>query len=466
MPLERSSGWDVVVVGAGPAGLSAALTVAHLGSSRVLVIDQGAGFDDRVAAGRREGNYLEGFGGAGLFSDGKLCMSLDVGGHLETTLSSTEKERLLGVVKSFVSSVLPAPWAGVPARVTESVQRSATVGLALRYYPVVHIGTDRCVDVLAALRAKIDALGIEMASGARLIDVRREPGGFSLVVEQVSSQKTVRAGSLVLAVGKVGAAFQRSWLHRLDIALEPSKLYVGVRVETASFVLAPLFAMTKDPKLSLVFDDGTKIKTHCASQGGQILRLLYDGLPLAGGHNYRQRVNERSGFAVLWDGSTIGEGQDPYSFARQIMQQVASDSGGALVAEMLPDLLSGVASPREPTCRCSTDEFVVGDLRRYLPAAFFPKFTEFVSRIERLTPGLVSDETMVFAPAIEWWMERVQTAPDMRTTAPGLFVCGDGGGWTQGIVQAAATGILAGESIAQRRLDPAHLCRIVSPSPA
>src|ERR1700677_4606803 len=88
--------FDVVIVGAGPAGLVTAAILSFWSAKRVLVLEKGDEIEAREALGERA--WVEGVGGAGLYSDGKLCMSLDVGGHLREELPAGEKSRLLGVL--------------------------------------------------------------------------------------------------------------------------------------------------------------------------------------------------------------------------------------------------------------------------------------------------------------------------------------------------------------------------------
>src|SRR5437870_10543656 len=104
--------WDALVVGAGPAGMFASLGLV-VGGARTLLVDAGPDADvrRRLPLGqvhRRGGevDYESGVGGAGLFSDGKLCLSLDVGGHLEARLSARERGRLLTELEEVFGALL------------------------------------------------------------------------------------------------------------------------------------------------------------------------------------------------------------------------------------------------------------------------------------------------------------------------------------------------------------------------
>jgi len=99
------SAFDVVVVGAGPAGIFAALELMKNGDLRVALVERGADLEERLAM--RQGRLraqedsnpmLEGFGGAGAFCDGKLTITSHVGGHLAELLGTERAEELLSEV--------------------------------------------------------------------------------------------------------------------------------------------------------------------------------------------------------------------------------------------------------------------------------------------------------------------------------------------------------------------------------
>jgi uncharacterized protein len=449
--------WDALVVGAGPAGMLAALALGVDGA-RTLLVDAGPDAHERrrvPLGGLRDddggADYESGIGGAGLFSDGKLCLSLDVGGHLEESLDADERADLLAELTSVFESLLDG--AARPAEPSELDRLSAdagAVGLRFKYYPVLHVGTDRCRDVILRLRDLLATAGVEIRAHTTLVRLDVEPESrdkLALVRHPDGSEGIVRAANVVLALGKVGAARQSELCSRLGIALETQPFYAGVRFETSAETLAPLFSVTKDPKYSLTFDDGTKIKTHCASENGEVIALRYEGLPLAGGHNYSDERTGRSGFSLLWDGFETGP--DAYATALGLMRRANSLSQGSLLAQRVLDYERGRPShPAElEALPLSCRDVAAGDVRDVLPAEYFRRVDLFLDRLERLVPRLRDDEAVFYAPAIEWWMKRVAVDEHMATSVPGLYACGDGSGWSQGIVHAAATGLLAATGI-------------------
>lgn len=449
------SPYEVLIVGAGPGGLFAALSCAAAGMRRVLVIDGGPDVEERRRPGARSlwdkgprPEYERGVGGAGLFSDGKLCLSLGVGGHLDDVLGATAREELEAEVEAVLLSLVEGPVERREANgsVADADAAAQAAGLAFKYYPVAHIGTERCTDVIRNLRALLVAAGIEIRARRELValELGCQAEKLAELAAPDGSRELVEARNVVLALGKVGAPREAALCAALGVELGDQRLYGGLRFEAPAAAVKPLFGLTKDPKYSLSFPDGTKIKTHCATDHGEVLTLRYSDLPLAGGHSYSGARTDRSGFSILWDG--IDPGESSYETALAMMRRAAQRTHGQLTVQRLADLRTAVASqpadlaPIPLTCR----EAVPGDLRKVLPHRYFERLDAFLKRLTRLAPELTGPHAVAYGPAFEWWMKRIAVSgPDMRTVVPGLSVCGDGSGWSQGIAHAAATGLLA-----------------------
>ena len=157
---------------------------------------------------------------------------------------------------------------------------------------------------------------------------------------------------------------------------------------------------------------------------------------------------------MLWDGVRWAE--DSYRAAMKLMAAIGGYTGGGLLVQRLSDYRRGVASSEasmrgialsNPACK-------PGDVRRFLPAEYFERMDAFLERLTRLAPGILCEDSVLFAPSIEWWMRRVEVrGRHLETSCPGIYVCGDGSGWSQGIVHSAATGLLVAEGISGRAIN-------------
>lgn len=440
--------WDVLIVGSGPAGLFAALSLAKSGMNRILLIDSGD--DIRARAQRRETNpsgtdLVRGVGGAGLFSDGKLCLSLDVGGALSNLLSGAERSELLSDIESVFDRLLPGCIAD--AKREKPLDAVGTSPLEFKYYPVAHIGTDRCADIIKSLRAELCRMGVTIVAKCTLTELRRSLSGFRATTDN-SRYPDIHARRVVLACGKYGSEFQARTCKRLGVAAKRVPLYLGVRFETDASGIENLFHGHKDPKFSLLLPDGSKVKTHCATNNGAVVELDYDGVKLAGGHNYSQYRTGRSGFGILWNGYSTGD--HPRAAADAVLRPMNARAENHIMVQRLSDFFNEVPSTELSLrgVKLTNTNATPGNVRAHLPANCSNAIHRLLNEIARVSPGALDDSGVLYGPAVEWWMERIDVESKyLETSCDGLFVCGDGSGWSQGIVHAAATGLLAAEGV-------------------
>lgn len=441
---------DVLVVGAGPAGLAAAWRIRQRSQLRVFLIDAGDDIYHRLA--RRQSrsadqdHLVSGVGGAGLFSDGKLCLSLDVGGDLPAQVSTRQKRVLLSQVKALMQGALCSKTQH-PVHGNFEPSMTSLGDLQHLDYPVLHIGTDRAGEQIRHLCNELRRAGVTLMPRCRLLDIERNRLNFRAAVEKDGELTSIQSRFVVLALGKVGAAVQAELCRGMQINIAPQPMDIGVRLETDANSVSDVFRRGGDQKFKMFFSDKSRIKTHCVAAGGDILRLSYNGLPLAGGHSFSDAGGGRTSFSLLWNG--IRSNTHSYDEAARIMRRVADVSGGKLLVQTLHDYRRGIASSVADVARCrmSLQDWTAGDLRSVLPTEYFHRLDAFLDELSIISPGVASETSVLCAPAIEWWMSRVHTDANMRTAVPGLYVAGDGAGWSQGIVQAAATGLLAANGV-------------------
>lgn len=444
---------DTLIVGAGPAGLIAALMIKLLKPEcDVTILEQG------VSASRRKRDmasrdWVQGIGGAGLYSDGKLCMTLDVGGHLKELLSDHEKQQLLllleNLFKTLGNHVLPEfKKHNEPLDNTRYIHTDQQK--VQKIYPVWHIGTDHSITMIEEIIHQLEKLNIRILSEHTVLDINKDQEEFLLTVKSPSQPeyKVFKSHKVILAMGKVGAKQQAEFCEHLGVKTSTLPMYMGVRLEADSQNIQTLFSESKDPKFARIFEDGTKIKTHCGTQGGQVATLNYEGLPLAGGHSNHDIKTDRSGFALLWNGIQIT--QNPFDEAKALLKKTTDTAGNRLIAQLLNDFIERKpANNHLSTLKQLTNQNILPvNLWDFLPETLSERILMFIEDLARKAPGIKSPDTVLYAPAIEWWMKKVSVSDKtMETSCPGLYVCGDGAGWSQGIIHASATGVLAASSI-------------------
>ena len=459
-PLRRV---DVAIVGAGPAGMFVARRLlSERRDMAIALIDKGKPAHLRSSAhpfSQRNGwdthDIISGVGGAGLFSDGKLVLTLSAGGNLTHGLwGNRQAEYVRYVEQALLQSE------SVSARCSEKadpgfIDTVQKHGLSYKHLPVRHFGTSSLLSIIEGITGQLLSCPKVTLHSDRLA-TSIEKRGDSFVVETMNPAggfERVSAKNVVFAVGKEGSPWLADILRPFGVKSSKNRIYFGVRMEAPATEALSKFSF--DPKLSTVFEDGTKIKTHCFCTSGKILPLRYFGLPLAGSHTPDidwncGRNKENTVLGILLGDSEEAPVSSDLLF--EMMATVKAIGKGRLLAQRLGDFRANRASTRSEIAggpvRPSVAEFMPGNLRELrLPLSFDAKLLDFVERLGALAPSLSSDGVILYAPAVEWWMPRIETDATMETVHPGLYVAGDGAGVSQGIMYAAATGVLVADSI-------------------
>jgi len=452
--------FDAIVVGAGPAGIFAALELAKRARLRVAVVERGQDLPARLAVRRGETEappdhnpLLEGFGGAGAFCDGKLTITSQVGGHLAELLGDDQAESLLAEADHiWLDCGAPQKLYSPAEQLFADLRRRATLcGLKLVSVPLRHIGTDRTAAVLEAMRQELAGcveLILQNAAVRILVDDSRAAG------VELADGTRLESSAVIVAPGRGGAAWLRAEAARLDLQIEPGPVDLGVRVEVPAAVVAELTDSLYEFKLlywARSFDN--LVRTFCVCPGGEVVTVRHGDMLTVNGHSYAEPTAENTNFAVLVSSRFTEPFDDPISYGQHIAH-LANLLGDGVLVQRLGDLRRGRRSTPsrlshsivEPTLKSATP----GDLSYALPYRHLSALLEMIDAIDKLAPGVGADHTLLYGVEVKLYSSRLKLSESLETELPGLYACGDGAGLTRGLMQASASGLLAGRSVATR----------------
>ena len=469
--------YNVAIIGAGPAGIFSALEIIKLRPEwKVILIEKGQKIEKRKCP-IREGSpkcvnckrcgLLCGWGGAGAFSDGKLTLTPDVGGHLVDYMSrenddaaNTEfrdGEKVEQLIKyadnMYLEHGATDEVFGTDMEVFREIEREAALAeLKLVHSPVRHLGTERSLDVLKHMQDFLD----------ERITILNNVTAQSLIVEceqvkgiVLDNGETIKAQYTIIAPGREGADWLTHEFAKNKIGMVNNAVDIGVRVELPAPVFAPLTDKLYESKLvyySPTFGD--EVRTFCMNPNGEVVQENYNGIATVNGHSYANIKTNNTNFALLVSKKFTEPFKEPIAYGQHIASLANMLAGGILV-QRFGDLLEGRRSTPDrikssiitPTLSCATP----GDLSLVIPYRQMKSIIEMLFALDKIAPGTASRYTLLYGIEVKFYSARVKLTNELETEGvKNLFTIGDGAGVTRGLIQASASGVYVAQTICAR----------------
>ncbi len=460
--------YDVIIVGAGPGGIFCAYRLLEKRNDlKVLLIEKGRPIEKRVCPKRKTGvcagcqpcAITTGFAGAGAFSDGKLSLSPDVGGNLPQILGYERTKELIGESDAiYLKFGADTKVYGVDKeKEIRKIRRKAiNANLKLVECPIRHLGTEEGYKIYSRLQQHLMEEGVLTRFNTMVKEILVEDGHVRGVVTDAG--ETFLADEVVCAVGREGADWFKDKCHEIGVETEPGTVDIGVRVEVRDEVMQFLNENLYEAKLVFftpTFDD--KVRTFCTNPSGEVAAEYYDGgLAVVNGHAYKAQEykTENTNFALLVSKNFTRPFSTPIEYGKRIAELSNMLCGGKILVQTYGDFKRGRRTTEERLCRNNLiptlKDAVPGDLSLVLPHRIMVDIEEMIRALDKVTPGIASDETLLYGVEVKFYSNRVIVDRDFETSIKGLRAIGDGAGVTRGLQQASANGLSAAESILKR----------------
>lgn len=465
------SKYDVIVVGAGPAGIFASYEITRKAPHwKVLLVDKGHDIyrrrcpilEEKIklcppAAGKKEFagclpacSITAGFGGAGAYSDGKFNITTEFGGWLNDYIPPSKVLELIKYVDSInlehgATNAITDP--GTPA-IRAIEQRGYAAGLKLLRAQVRHLGTEQNLEIMKSIYEYLSTR-IDMIYKAEVEDVItvKEDGQHKVQGITLKNGDSYEADLVMVAPGRDGSAWLTDILKRRRLKMTNNQVDVGVRVETSDVVMSEINEHLYEGKFIYNTSVGTRVRTFCSNPSGHVVVENHSGVMAANGHAYKDPAlgSKNTNFALLVSHKFTDPFDKPNEYAREICQRANDLSNGGVIIQKYGDILRGRRSTSgriaegflEPTLK----EAVPGDLGLVLPYNTMKSLIEMMEALDKVTPGIASEHTLFYGVEAKFYSARPKLSESLETEISGLYCGGDGAGITRGLAQAGAAGV-------------------------
>ena len=466
--------FDVIIVGAGPAGIYCAYELVEKDPDlKVLLIDKGYDIFNRrcpvlehkiskcpVSKNGVSGCYpacsiTDGFGGAGAYSDGKFNITSEFGGWMTDYLDSNLVEELINYVddinlKFGATTDITDPYT---AEVRAIEKRGLAVGLKLLRAKVRHLGTEQNLEILKKLYNHLSEK-ITMLFKTKVEEVIVEDNEVKGVV---AGGNNYHGDKVVLAVGRDGAKWLTDICKSHQIHMTNNQVDVGVRVETNDIIMEEINRTLYEGKFIYKSSVGTTVRTFCSNPSGHVVVENHSGIMLANGHAYHDPKlgSKNTNFALLVSHKFSEPFNKPNEYAYAVSSLANQLSMGSVIVQRYGDIIRGRRSNKKridegfvvPTLK----EAVPGDLGLVLPYNTMKSIIEMVEALDHVTPGIASDHTLFYGVEAKFYSARPEVNDKFETKVNGLYVAGDGAGLTRGLAQAEANGVWIARDIVSKK---------------
>ena len=460
--------YDVVIVGAGPAGLFAAYELLENNKKlKVAILDRGLKADRRFCPMNKNKTecknckpcgILSGYGGAGTFSDGKL--------NFVPKLGKTDLTKYMGLQEAYdliddtekIFNKFNMDSKVYPTNMDEAEaikKQISKVGASLLIIKQKHLGSDKLPGYICDISNYLEKKGVDLYEKSDVLDITKDKTNYKVTYKTGREEKEIKAKYVVVAPGRTGAKWIQELADKYNIPYVSQSIEIGVRVETRREILDEITNVIYDPTIFIKTDTySDEIRTFCTNPGGYVTKENYEGYICVNGHSLKDVKSNNSNFAFISKVNLTHPVTNTRMYGESIARIANVLGDGKPIIQSLKDLKQGRRSEWhrinkgfiEPTLK----DCVAGDLALVLPHRIITNIIEGLERLDKIIPGVNNDETLLYGPEIKFFSNEITTDNNMKIEGHNIYFVGDGAGKAGNIVTAAATGLIAARDILEK----------------
>lgn len=451
--------YDVIIIGAGPGGIFSAYELHKLMPEiKTAVFETGNSLEKRKCPidGKNVKSCIKcktcaimnGFGGAGAFSDGKYNITNQFGGTLHEYIG---KDRAIELMK-YVDDI-NTEYGGSAAKLYSTANTKIKTlclqnGLHLLDAAVRHLGTDINYEVLTKLYDDLKTK-TEFHFNTPVRRVERISGGYKIITDD----NEYTCEKCIISVGRSGSKWMESVCESMGITTHSNRVDIGVRVELPYEIFAHLTDELYESKIvyrTEKFQD--LVRTFCMNPHGAVVNENTNGIVTVNGHSYEdpKRHTANTNFALLVSKHFSIPFEDSNGYGESIAK-LSNMLGGGVIIQRFGDLVRGQRSTEKRIEECFVQPTLAatpGDLSLVIPKRILDGIIEMIYALDKIAPGTANDDTLLYGVEVKFYNMEVEIDNNLMTRHDGLYVIGDCSGVTHSLSHASASGVHVARTIA------------------
>lgn len=460
---------DILIIGAGPAGIFTALELLKQGSKKhITLIEKGQSIEKRQCPKDVTNKCMNcqpychittGFSGAGAFSDGKLSLSHEVGGDLPDLMGVDLIEKTISYADQiYLEFGADDKVEGInQGEDVKTIRKQAIkAGLKLVDCPIRHLGTEKTQEIYLAIENFLLENGVEILFGHEcktlILDGDMCKGAY---VSDHKISKEYYAEHTIVATGRRGADWLEKQCAEHNIAHQPGTVDIGVRVEVRNEVMEFVNNVLYESKLiGYPQPFKNKVRTFCQNPGGFVSQENYDNnLAVVNGHSYKEKKSKNTNLAILCSHNFTEPFNQPIAYAQKIGELTNMLGDGHILVQRFGDILDGKRTWPKELSRSNLvptlPDAIAGDITAAMPYRAMINIINFIQAVDIVVPGFAATETLLYSPELKFYSNKIKLDQHLDTNIKGLHCLGDSSGWTRGLMMASVMGVLMAREIVE-----------------
>lgn len=450
--------YDVIIIGAGPGGIFSAYELMKQDENlKIAVFDAGHSLEQRHCPidGEKVKSciscktcaIMNGFGGAGAFSDGKYNITNDFGGTLYEYIGRQKALELMKYVDTINMSYGGEGTKMYSTAGTDLKKVCLQNKLKLLDASVRHLGTDVNYVVLKNLYDEMkDHMDFFFDTPVEKIQVKEDGYTVSAKDAEYACRKCI------VSVGRSGSKWMENVCEDLEIPTKSNRVDIGVRVELPAVIFSHLTDELYESKIvyrTEKFEDN--VRTFCMNPYGIVVNENTNGIVTVNGHSYDSPDlrTENTNFALLVAKHFSEPFKDSNGYGESIAR-LSNMLGGGVIVQRFGDLVRGRRSNQkriEEGLVTPTLSATPGDLSLVLPKRILDGIMEMIYALDKIAPGTANDDTLLYGVEVKFYNMEVELDENLQSRYPGLYIIGDGSGVTHSLSHASASGVYVARHI-------------------